>query len=161
MLGIMLLCSSKDIFDYYLIEFSVADFIFQGPQNYSSNHICESKRDMMRINIIKHFRSSRMALISDISLEMQHCFYFIIFTEQGARFNSLYLSFPNMKALTSQVNVGILKATKYLYIIINCEIREITTLWSMESGSALRQIWTRTIYFLLSIFFELFRPTII
>ena len=55
----------------------------------------------MRINIIKHFISSRMALISDISLKMQHCFYFIMFTEQGARFNSLNLSFPNMIALTS------------------------------------------------------------
>ena len=150
--GIMLLCCSKVIFGYYLIEFSVADFIFQGPQNYFSNHICESKRDMMRINIIKHFRSSRMALISDISLKMQHCFYFIIFTEQGARFNSLNLSFPNMIALTSQVNVGILKATKYLFIIINCEIREITTVWSMESGSAVRQICTRTIYFFIIYF---------
>lgn len=29
--GIMLLCCSKVIFGYYLIEFSVADFIFQGP----------------------------------------------------------------------------------------------------------------------------------
>ena len=65
----------------------------------------------MKINITAHLKSLRTAVISTISLELQRCFCLTTWAWLRISFNSFYLSFTTMTALTSLVSGDILKTT--------------------------------------------------